>query len=251
MLFTTRDTTDTNNQVASVDTRIRMGPRWTLQGQLARSFSDDRAAGTSQGTSAIIEVTRADRHLTLVNRYLERSPAFVSQLGFIPRTDIRQAFQLTSYRWRPKSRKLLAFGPGVGSGITWDYSGRPQDRDLNPTFGFEFGGATQLLVSGFDNRETFAGKEFEVRAAQLQASSSWVKWLDVAGFFQRGTRINYAPAAGLSPFLGDTTDAFARVTLRPSERFAVEQTYIFTRLESTSSEGAPYPGRSFPTTSRA
>jgi hypothetical protein len=77
-------------------------------------------------------------------------------------------------------------------------------------------------------------------------SSSWLRWIELAGFFQSGTRINYAPAAGLTPFLGDTTDAFARVTLRSAARFALEQSYIFTRLESTaSSEGAPHTGKIF------
>lgn len=246
-LVTSRDAGSTRNQVASIDARIRVGPRWTVQAQLARSF-DDRADDDQavQGTSSTIEVTRADRHLTLVNRYRDRSPHFASQLGFIPRTDIRQAFQLSSYRWRPKSTRLLAFGPGLASSVTWDYAGRPLDREINPHFGFEFGGATQVLISAFDNRETFANKEFPIRAAQLHVSSSWLKWMELAGFFQRGTRINYAPAEGLTPFLGQTTDAFARVTFRPAARLAIEQSYIFTRLESTaSSEGAPHTGRIF------
>ena len=245
-LVTTRDTGVSRNHVASVDARIRMGPHWTLQGQAARSVDQAIAAETKGGSSAVVELTRADRHLTFVNRYLERSPDFITQLGFVPRTDIRQTFQLTSYRWRPTSTKLLAFGPGLASSVTWDYAGQALDRELNPHFGFEFGGATQLLISGFDNRETFANKTFSVGAVQLHASSSWLNWMELAGFFQRGTRINYAPAPGLTPFLGDTTDAFVRVTVRPAARFALEQSYIFTRLESTaSSEGAPHTGRIF------
>jgi hypothetical protein len=132
-LVTTRDTAESRNHVASVDARIRMGPHWTLQGQAARSLHE-RIAETTDGTAAVIEVTRADRHFTLVNRYLERSPDFVAQLGFIPRTDIRQAFQLTSYRWRPKSTKLLAFGPGLASSVTSDYAGGALDRKINPHF---------------------------------------------------------------------------------------------------------------------
>jgi hypothetical protein len=85
------------------------------------------------------------------------------------------------------------------------------------------------LVSS--NRETFADRELRIRAAQVQVSSSWLKWIELAGLFQRGTRINYAP--GLFPFLGDTTDAFARMTWRPASRLALEQSYLFAPLQST------------------
>jgi hypothetical protein len=245
-MLTTRDAPGSRNHVASADARLRLTPRWTLQGQAAASVQEASETPTARGTAVVAEVNRVDRHLTLVNRYLERSPEFVSQLGFVPRTDIRQAFQLTSYRWRPKSGKLLAFGPGLASSLTWDYEGRQLDRELNPHFGFEFSGATQVLIAAFDNRETFADKTFQVRAGQVHASSAWLKWMELAGFFQVGTRINYAPAAGLAPFLGDTTDAFVRVTLRPAARVALEQSYIFSRLEAaTSSTGAPHTGRTF------
>jgi hypothetical protein len=232
-LVTTRNAGATRNHVVSADTRIRMGPHWTFQGQAARSFDEGVGAESRGGTAAIIEANRADRHLTVVNRYLERSPGFAPQLGFVPRTDMRQAFQLTSYRWRPNSRTLRAFGPGLASSVTWDYAGRPLDREINPHFGFEFAGATQVLISHFENRETFADKKFRIRAAQLHASSSWLKWVELAAFVQRGTRINYAPATGVAPFLGDTTDAFVRVTFRPAAAVALEQSYIFTRLEGT------------------
>src|SRR5699024_1376761 len=115
---------------------------------------------------------------------------FSAPLGFIQRTDIRQAIQVTSYRWRPQSSALQGFGPGITSSITWDYHGRSLDRVVNPLFGFEFPRATQILVSGFANRETYAGKVFDMRAGQVQLSSSWLSWLDVAAFFQIGERIN-------------------------------------------------------------
>jgi hypothetical protein len=245
-LATTRDGADTRNHVASADARIRLSPRWTLNGQAARTYDEGDRAQTTQGTAVVAEVTRAGRHLTLVNRYLARSPGFLPQLGFVPRTDIREAFQLTSYRWRPVSGRLLAFGPGLAASATWDYDGRPLDRTVNPHFGIELRGATQVLIAGFDNRETFAGRDFRIRAGQLHVSSSRLKWMEVAGFVQAGTRINYAPPPGVPPFLGDTADAFTRVTVRPAAAIAFEQTYVFTSLRATaSSAGAPRTGPVF------
>jgi hypothetical protein len=112
----------------------------------------------------------------------------------------------------------------------WDYNGRPLDSVINPQFGFEFTSATQLLVSVFSNRETFSGRAFDIQAAQVQVSSSWLKWLDVSAFYQAGDRINYAPPPARAPFLADARDAFVRITLRPNARLAFEQTYILTRL---------------------
>jgi hypothetical protein len=244
-LLTSRDAGDIRNNVASIDARIRLAPQWTFQAQAVRS-SQDGDASSPAGTAVVAELNRTGRHLTLVNRYLARSPSFVTQLGFVPRTDIRQAFQLTTYRWRPKSGTLLAFGPGLTSSVIWDYDGEQLDRNINPHFGFEFRGATQVLVGGFDNRETFGGHTFQVRAGQVHVSSAWLKWMELAGFFQAGTRINYAPAAGLAAFLADTTDAFARVTLRPSTAILFEQSYIYTQLQATRAAAeVPHTGRIF------
>jgi hypothetical protein len=246
MLLTTRNTPGDSNQVASMDTRLRLTPHWTFQGQATATSAARTDLSTSTGTGVVAELDRTDRHLTIVNQFVSRSPEFISELGFIPRTDIRQVLQVTTYRWRPKAGTVLAFGPGLTSSAIWDYRGRALDRSANPHFGFEFKGATQVLVSGFFNHETFANTPFDYRTVQLNASSSFLKWMEVATFFQRGSRINYAPAAGLAPFVGATTDAFARVTVRPRPWAALEQSYILSQLEATAESGAvPHTGRIF------
>jgi hypothetical protein len=236
-LVTGRDTQGSRNFVASTDVRLRMGQHWTFQGQAARSIQDD--VRTAKGTSTLAELTRTDRHLSLVTRYLARSPEFLPLLGFVARTDLRQLSDAVSYRWRPRSGRLLAFGPGLGTSVTWDYAGHPLDREVSPHFGLEFGAATQVLLTGFDNTETFAGKTFRIRTAQLHLSSAWLRWMQLSGFLQRGTRINYAPANGIAPFLGRTTDAFCNITLRPAAPIAFEQSYILTRLDAAESLGGP------------
>jgi hypothetical protein len=96
------------------------------------------------------------------------------------------------------------------------------------------------------NRETFADIPFEYRDAQLNVSSSFLKWMEIATFLQLGGRINYAPAPGLAPFLGATTDGFARLTLRPTTWVALEQSYIVTRLRTTAASGdVPHTGTIF------
>ena len=141
---------------------------------------------------------------------------------------------------------MLAFGPGLSSSVTWDYDGHALDRSVSPHFGFELKGATQVLLSGFVIRETFAGIPFDYRDVQVNVSSSLVKWIEISAFVQRGGRINYAPASGLVPFLGDTTDAFARVTLRPVSWGALEQSCVMTRLEASAASAAvPHRGTIF------
>jgi len=244
-LVTTRDEGASENVVAAADARLRFSPQWTFQGQVSRSVDRAQRVPTKDGVAYVAELDRVDRHLTLVSRYLARSADFVALLGFVPRTDMRQAFQLVTYRWRPQTGVVLAFGPGVGGSVTWDYGGRALDRSVNPSFGVEFRGATQVLVNAFDNRETYGGQMFPVRAVQFQANTAYVKWLEFGGFVQRGTRINYAPAIGLAPFLGDTTDAFLRAAWRPSSTVLLEQNYIFTSLTAPASPEIPKAGRIF------
>ena len=49
-----------------------------------------------------------------------------------------------------------------------------------------------------------------------------------------GTRPNFFPPAGVSPFLADFTDAQAGVTFRPLSRLLLDETYIYSRLTQPS-----------------
>jgi hypothetical protein len=48
--------------------------------------------------------------------------------------------------------------------------------------------------------------------------------------YNRSTSINYAPAAGLHPFLGEERDFQTTLTLRPTSRLKLDEIYYYTGL---------------------
>jgi len=56
------------------------------------------------------------------------------------------------------------------------------------------------------------------------------RWLSAGLAYRRGRQINYAPAEGLPPFLGQGTEVSFHVTVRPTARVLVEHTILESRL---------------------
>ena len=78
----------------------------------------------------------------------------------------------------------------------------------------------------------YDGIEFESTLHVLSGYSSLTKSVGVSSSFTTGQEINYAPASGLAPFLGDSTSASLGLTWRPDKRFRLDNYYYYTRLSA-------------------
>src|SRR5439155_2350417 len=72
----------------------------------------------------------------------DRSRGFFVADGFVPRVDIRSIDQTYSFRARPATGALQAYGPDIVVNRTWDHDGRPLDWAATPRFGFQWPRAT-------------------------------------------------------------------------------------------------------------
>jgi len=79
------------------------------------------------GVAAFAEIRHKGRHLNYYTDYRDRSPVFHTELGFIPRVDIRPVSNFAGYQWLPERSDVVFFGPGLFTMADWDYSGRLQD----------------------------------------------------------------------------------------------------------------------------
>lgn len=239
LFISSRDFADTSNRMFSLDTRLKLGRNWVLTGQAARSYSTGVDCTRCAGPTYYAEVRRIGRSFNYVGRYNDRSPDFRAQLGFIPRVDIRQTEQFTSYNFWPKSRRLLRMGPSVFTVVNWNRAGQVQDWFVDASFGFDFPRSTSFVVTRVDAFELFRGVEFRKHRTVLWFTTDWKSWLGFSVSGTTGSNPNYFPAAG-APFLGNFTSANAGITLRPSPRVRVDNTYIYTRLGTR--EGSSPPG---------
>lgn len=240
LLFTSRDFASSSNRVISFDTRLKLNPNWVLSGQLMGSDTRQRDGAGRSGPAYFAELTHSGRHFSYYARYVDRSPDFDSQVGFIPRVDIRQIEQFARYSWRPRRGRVVSFGPFGLALVNWDRRGRVQDWQVNPHFTIEFKGPTQLVVNPSKSLELFRNREFRKHSTTVFFSTEWLKWLTISGTYKQGTGVNYFPARGLAPFLANSIDGRLGLTLRPTPGVRFDQTYLYSRL--TTGAGSAPPG---------
>jgi hypothetical protein len=228
-----------SNEVLGVDTRLQLSGNWILTGQAIATRTTESDGKRLSGPGFNADLGYNSRAFSWGASYVDRAPDFRAELGYIPRTDIRKADSGGRYRWFPKGKRLLSFGPSGGFSAIWDHRNQLQDWDGGAEFDIEFPSSTQFEV-GFDRfYERYEGLSFHRSVLRGYASTSWLKWLSLEGSFKTGTAINYYPADGIAPFLGDGSQGSLGLTLRPSSRLRLDETYIYNRLQTR--PDAPVP----------
>ncbi|HXG95147.1 MAG TPA: DUF5916 domain-containing protein [Blastocatellia bacterium] len=232
VLVTSRDFGSSSNRVASFDTRLKLNDHWVATGQAIASRTRLLDGEHLNGSAFYGEINYQDRHLYYSSWYTDRSPTFRAELGFIPRVDIRNFQNFARYQWRPKKGPVQSFGPSGFAMINYDRRGRVQDWETNGEFRVGFNNTTFISALRSQSFELFNDIGFHKSKTSLVFETSWLKWLSVSASYQGGKGINFFPAAGLDPFLANTTQSQLGLTLRPSSQLTIEQTYIYSRLRT-------------------
>lgn len=230
MLVTSRDFASGSNRVFSLDTRLKLNPNWVLVGQAMRSQTRRLDSSRLDGSGYWVELSQTGRHAQYAARYLDYSPGFQTQLGFVPRVDIHKMAHFFEYYWKPKNRRVLLFGPDVTTSVNWNRQGQIQDWVVDASFGANLVGPSGMGCRHVNAYELFRGIGFRHHTTDCGANVQWVKWLAVTLDYGWGTRVNYIPGPGLAPFLADNSSAKAGFTIRPSPRLRFDQAYVYTRL---------------------
>jgi len=231
-LFTDREFGDTGNRVFGGDARWRIDDSWAVTGQWVGSHTTALGGEDTTGSSAYASLVRSGRSFNYEGDFTARSPDFRADLGFIPRVDMLATEHETRYRWHTKGKVLLNYGPEVEGSAIWDYAGALQEWTIEPAFDVELAGQTQLGVRHWETFERFEGIDFRHRTSAVYGETQWWSWFTASVFARWGTGINYYPAPGLPPFLADMQEVESGVTLRPTPRLRLDETYIFARLSS-------------------
>lgn len=229
-LVTDREFGGTFNRVFSADTRLRFGDHWIASGEAITSRTR-RTDGTSAAGDAFLgDVSYTSRELNFGSSYTDRSPDFHTDVGFVPRSDIRLWDNQIRYRRYTKSKRILSFGPFFEGSVNWDHRQRLQEWTAAPNFQIELPASTELQVFASRSYELYREMDFDKHQAGFYFSSEWFNWLSGSLTYNRGTAVNYYPSAGQLPFLADSREINLGVTIKPRARLRVEETYIFDRL---------------------
>jgi len=235
VFVSSRDFASSSNRVFSLDTRIRLNPNWLLTGQGMRSYSRGLDGAHASGPAYWAELSHTGRHTLYAARYLDYSPDFRADLGFIPRVDVRKMEHYLRYYWKPEKGPVLLFGPDVTTSLNWNRQGQLQDWLVDLSFGADVRGPTGLGCRHVNAYELFQGIGFRRHNTDCGVNTKWLKWLELSPDYGWGTGVNYFPAAGLTPFAVNSNTASMTLTLRPGRRASFSQTYFYTRLTTRTS----------------
>ena len=215
----------------AVDNRWRLSRTWIVSTQLARSDTLALDGTHKTGTGAFAQLERKGRAFQYKGRYLGFTPDFDAPLGFVHRVGFHQTEQKLLYQWRPHRGPIVSFGPEIESLFNWERTGRLQDRVVEGAFLVELLRQTHIEVAHAETYERFEGFDFEPKSTEISVGTKWKKWLALKGNYASGTAVNHDPAPGILPFLGNATDASAGVTVRPTPRLRLDETYLGSRLD--------------------
>jgi hypothetical protein len=241
-LFLSDTTFDSTwNRVGSMDLRY-LGPRnWSVIGQATTTQLQDPVLGYEAGPGYVLGLNKSDQHTTFMSTLTDRSPGMAATLGYLDQTDVRWWETFYNYQWKPKGGNLvLSYGPSMYAALNYDHEGRLENWMFWPGFGINLSRLTYLGINHHESYELYEGIGFRESSTRVSFGTSWTKWLQLNANYSQGTQPNYYPATGVQPFLGDSNNASATLTLRPQPHLRLDQIYYYTRL-ATLPDGLPSP----------
>jgi hypothetical protein len=201
------------NRVGGADANIKLDQNWRIQGQAVASSTLKVDGAYLAGPGYKIDLERSGRKFNLQSLYLDYSPGFDTEAGFVNRVDIREQNIVASYFFRPEGKFLISYGPTLQQFNMWDHSGTALDYFVFPGF------RVDMTRNTYFNFHPFAYDDVRLRPTLdftgltrvtsypqpfwgIEGGTSWYKQFDFTWFFVSGGGVNYNPAAGRIPAIG-------------------------------------------------
>ncbi len=238
-IFTDREFAGSYNRVGGIDGRLTLNTNWvtTFQGVVSSTLNTD---GTYQaGPAAEVTAQRQGLHFTYNFDYSDRSNGFVTEPGFDPQPDIHNIVQHFQYTFRREGSKLISWAPIFDTYETFDHGGNHLNSGFSPAMQVELKGQTYITLLYAKEMELLRPKDFAVLPAnnryvrhttEVTVNTNYYRAVSLKMDVRWGTRINYDAPTGQIPFLAGRTSVNTTLTVRPSRKLRVDNTYILFRL---------------------
>ena len=246
-IYTDREFAGGYNRVGGIDANLKLDQHWRLQGQAVSSSTHDIIAGTPplDGLGYKLDLERMGRKLNLQSQYLDFSPNFETQTGFVNRVDLREQLLKASYYWRPEGKFLISYGPTLQMFNIWDHSGTALDYFAYPGFRVDMTRGTYVNFHpyGYDDvrlRPIDYSTLSRVTAYPqpfwgIDAGTSWFKEFDLTAFFVSGVGVNFNPAANQAPKIGHEDQGNFTLTFHAAGRLRIDNAYLIEHIRERDS----------------
>ncbi|PYT49135.1 MAG: hypothetical protein DMG44_11820 [Acidobacteria bacterium] len=232
-----------SNRVGGIDAKITFSPTWyaTVQALVSSTdFNDGRHKGGPAYYGWVEHSTRKVEYNAL---YQDTSEGFQTETGFFRRPDVRRYSQFALYRFRPEGKYLVWHGPGLFTINNWDHKGTRLDWFANANYRFSFQRQNFLGFFGNLGHERLRPSDFSALPGNRDYAHRHTGFFFQSGFFKQvtlngeigwGTDTNFDAASASPlfgrPFLANSSYAQIFLTVRPTGKLTVDNTYLLTRL---------------------
>jgi len=227
-----------SNRVGGIDAKITFSHTWYATAQALVSSTDFNNGFHKGGPDFWEYVEHSTRKVEYNALYQDTSEGFQTETGFFRRPDIRRFSQFALYRFRPEGKHLVWHGPGLFTINNWDHKGTRLEWFANANYRFQF--QRQVFFGFFGNlgHERLRPIDFSALPNNRDYAHHHSGFFFQSGFFKQislngelgwGTDTNFDPALG-PPVLANSSYAQIYLTVRPTGKLTVDNTYLLTRL---------------------
>lgn len=227
-------------------TKYRLGAQWVGSHtqemnnvDLSESLGDERFAGgkhtaaldgeSFSGSALNVEFERDARHWFFEFEYLQHSPTFRADNGFIRQNNFRDFSVFQGYSIYPDGIKFIdRISPRAAAGRTWNFDGlRKEDFIFGGMF-VQMKGQTNAFVGYEVERELFRGVEFSgIRSFDLFLNSNFSEPVQLGVELSSGLDIARNESM---PELGNSFEIAAFGTFRPTQRLNLRPLFSYAKL---------------------
>jgi hypothetical protein len=244
-IFADREFAGAYNRVGGIDANLKLNQNWRVQGQAVTTSTLNTDGTSSAGPGYKIDLERSGRKFNLQSLYLDYSPGFVTETGFVNHVDIREEEVVASYYFRPEGQLLISWGPTLQQFSIFDHRRTGIDYFVYP------GLRVDMTRGTFVNFHPYGYDDVRLRPVDytgltrvtaypqpywgIEGGTSWFKQFDLAWTFVSGGGANYNPAAGRVPVIGHEDSGNFTLTLHASGRLRNDNTYLLEHIRERES----------------
>jgi hypothetical protein len=237
-MFVDREFAGAFNRVGGLDGTFRLNKNWnaSYRGYMSSTL-DSNGYQFGQNHDAVL--VGQGRRFTMNLEYLDITPRFVAEAGFIPRTDQRSINQYAHFYWRPEGKRLVFHGPEENVEQLWDHHNTTLQQVAS--FDYVFGFQRSIILAPIIAFQSdvlrpvdFTGLPGDRKYSQdavglVFRGSPWRAFSWTTRVIRDGTVV-VVPAAGQLPYTGNETFIVQTLSFKPINRLQVDDTYILERV---------------------
>ena len=248
----------------SMDTSLRFWNNFRLNGQVVGSLtqelddeelsegSDDELFDGGSYTAALdgesfsghaiyAEFERDARHWFFEVEYIQRSPTFRAENGFVFQNNIRDLTMFQGYSIYPENINFIdRISPRVAAGRTWNFDGLKKEDWMFGGLFVQMKAQTTLFVGYEVGSELFRGIDFNnLSEMEVFLGSNFSEPIQLDGYFEVGRSI----ARNIDePEIGNALQFELGGTFRPTQRLKLRADFEYAQLKDRQTDDTFFSG---------